>query len=370
MNILLLSTGGQIGGEETFTKNLAVALLNRSNKVWVASGGDIQTKGLMKANIPVAEICITGRNPVGIIKGVVEVRSFIRENKIDIVHCQAVGPAIMGSLICFFNLRQGEKWIYHDHGINTLTYRWLPFLLNYLDLTVTCSDFELVRLKSNGVNDSKIIRIHSGINQMEYAYVKDKTETGNNVRRELMISEAAYVIGYIGRLSPEKGCDLIIPAFSRILEENEKARLLIVGDGIMRSVLQEKVNSLKLSEKVIFTGFRSDISKLLCSMNLLIQPSLRETFSITILEAMAMGIPIIASDAGGNPEQIIPHYNGYLFETGNYLDLSNYILKMMKNLNSADFGKNGKQIIDKYLNIKRMVDQIEFYYKENKKVCE
>jgi glycosyltransferase involved in cell wall biosynthesis len=84
---------------------------------------------------------------------------------------------------------------------------------------------------------------------------------------------------------------------------------------------------------------------------------------------MGAGIPVIASDTGGTPEQIIHNFNGYLFETGNYVDLSQKILLMIDNKNASSLGLNGKEFIDKYLNEKRMVDEIEAYYKNKLRIC-
>jgi L-malate glycosyltransferase len=366
MNILLVSTGGHIGGEETFTRNLAVALMSRGYKVWVAPGGEVQMNDLIKRQISVADIDIKGRSIKGLYKGAKAIKNFVRENKINVVHCQAAGPAIMGGIMKKMNWTQGEKWIYHDHGINKMTYKWLPIFLNLLDLSIANSDYELIKLKSNRVKDSKIVRIHNGIDPKEYDFTEvEKNINRKEIRKEFGILEHEFVIGYIGRLSPEKGCDLFLPALNKVLAKELNVKLLIVGDGILRAAMQEEMKSGNLEEKIIFTGFRSDIPKILCCFDILILPSYMETFSLTTIQAMGAGIPVIASNVGGNPEQIIPHFNGFLFETGNYIDLSIKIIDMIKNENIKKMGENGKELVEKYLNASRMVDEIEFYYSNN-----
>ena len=365
MNILLISTGGHIGGEETFTRNLAMALITRNYKVWVATGGNVQMSDLMKWNIPIANIYIKGRSLTGLYKGAKRIRTFVRENKIDIVHCQAAGPAIMGGIVKKMHWTFGEKWIYHDHGLKKLTYKWLPVFLNSLDLTITNSDYELIKLKSNRVKDARIVRVHNGIDPNEYGFKDDmKRKHQTEIRKEFGVQTDTYLLGYIGRLSPEKGCDLLISAFTKVLENKSNVRLLIIGDGILRSSLEKKVKFFEISEKVIFTGFRSDIPKILSCLNCLILPSYTETFSLTTIQAMGAGIPVIASDTGGNPEQIISNFNGYLFETGNYLDLSKKILKMINSKKDEYMGNNGKLLVEEYLNENRMVNEIEFYYRK------
>ncbi len=364
MNILLISTGGHIGGEETFTKNLASSLLARGYKVWVAPGGKVQMDDLIKWQIPIADIDIKGRNLKGLFKGAKEIKIFVQKNKIDIVHCLAAGPAIMGGFIKKMHWNQGEKWIYYGIGINRLTYKWLPIFLNLLDLSIVCSDFELLKFKLNRIKESKIVRVHHGIDHKVYGFEDyEKNYNRKEIRKELGILENEFIIGYIGRLSPEKGCDLIIPAFIKVIEKESSVKLLIVGDGILRNAMQEQVKTNHLGDKVIFTGFRTDIPKVLCCLDSLVLPSYMEAFSLTSIQAMGVGIPVIASDAGGNPEQVIPNFNGYLFETGNYDDLSKKTIELISNEKSKTMGNNGKELVEKYLNAGRMVNEIEFYYK-------
>ena len=364
MNILLASTGNNIGGEETFTRNLALSLLSRGHRVWVAVGGKVPGEDSIRRNIPIADMDIKGRGLISLLKGAREIRKFIREFNIDIVHCQAVGPAIMGGIILKLRWNQGEKWFYHGHGINKYTYKWLPFILNIFDLSITVSDFELIKLKSNGVKDSKIVRVHNGIDPKIFGFEqKEKDINNSKIRTELGIDKNEYIVGYIGRLSPEKGCDLIIPAIKCVLEKKKLIRLVIVGDGVMKNIMKHEVEKSNIGKQVIFTGFRSDIPKVLCCFDSLILPSYMETFSLTTLQAMGVGIPVIASDTGGNPEQVVPNFNGVLFKVGDYIDLSDKIIDIIDNENSIKLGNNGKELIKKYLNEDRMVDEIEFYYK-------
>lgn len=363
MNILLASTGGHIGGEETFTRNLAISLINRGHNVWVAPGGDIQLNDLVNSNIPLAEIDIKGRSLWRLFKGASNIKSFIVENSIDIVHCQSVGPALMGVIITRMKGRKGEKWIYHGHGIKSLTYKWFPPLLNSLDFTITCSDHEQIKLKSCGVIEDRIVRVHNGINPDDFTFTyKIKEDLRTKFRKEFGINENDFLLGYIGRLSPEKGCDLIIPTIHKLRNSIPSVRFVIVGDGILREDLEREVSRLNLKDKVIFAGFRSDIPGILTCLDTLVLPSYRETFSLTSLQAMGSGIPVIASDAGGNPEQVINNFNGFLFETGSIDSFVGRINQMYESKKRSEMGYNGRMLVEKYLNTNRMVDEIEYIY--------
>lgn len=365
MKILLLSTGGHIGGEETFTRNLAEALSGRGNEVLAATGGQIQKKDLQERGIPVADVEIRQRSIQGLLKGASRLKRYIEEIKPDVVHCQAAGPAIMGGIILKTSGRRKEKWIYHDHGINKLTYNWLPFFLNALYLTITNSDFELTRLKAHGVRTSKITRIHNGIEPMDFTFPEEKRNAmKRKYREEFGISDDDFVLGYIGRLSPEKGCDLLLSALRSSVKSKKEIKLLIVGDGIMREKLRQEAIEYNLDSKVAFAGFRSDIPGILTCIDVLVLPSYMETFSLTTLQAMGAGVPVIASDTGGNPEQVVNNFNGFLFETGNYKAFAERIVEMTNRSDRNIMGDNGKALVEKYLNASRMVDEIEYYYKK------
>lgn len=119
-----------------------------------------------------------------------------------------------------------------------------------------------------------------------------------------------------------------------------------------------------MEERVVFAGFRSDIPGMLSCIDVLVLPSYMETFSLTTLQAMGAGVPVIASDTGGNPEQVINNFNGFLFETGNSDAFAGRIVEMIHKSDRNNMGNNGKMLVEKYLNASRMVDEIGYYYKK------
>ncbi len=125
-------------------------------------------------------------------------------------------------------------------------------------------------------------------------------------------SNGIYGITYIGRLVPEKGVELLIDAFESIANKYH-TKLSIVGDGDSRDSLEEQVEKKNLSEKVTFYGQQSDVSHYLEQTDIFVYPSVcQEVFGISLVEAMAYGIPCIANAVGGIPEVIDDKINGYL----------------------------------------------------------
>ena len=365
LNILLASTGGHIGGEETFTRNLALALIGRGHKIWVAPGGPVQAEDLQRNGIPVAQLAISGRSPWGLLKGALAIKNFVRDNNIDIIHCQAAGPAIMGAISKTLHLSSGKKlWLWHDHGVSQRTYSWLPFFLNRLDQSVANSDYELIKLMGNGVKSEKICRIHNGIDLKLWDLPEDqKQENRCEIRKKYQIPDDAPVWGYVGRLSPEKGCDLFLAAYLKIMRQCPGAYFLIVGDGKMSEELKQSFRNSAFPDHVRFCGFQTEMTRYLSALDVLIMPSYMETFSLTVLQAMALRIPVVGTDVGGNPEQIYPEYDGLLCEKGNADGLADAVLRLLREPETRhSMGNTGVNIIRGYLNIDRMIDQIEATY--------
>lgn len=117
----------------------------------------------------------------------------------------------------------------------------------------------------------------------------------NEKRKELQL-EDKYVIGHVGRFQTQKNHTFLIDIFKGVADKYENAVLLLVGDGELRPSLEKKVNHLGLSDKVIFTGVRADISDLMQAMDVFVFPSLYEGLPVTLIEAQASGLPCVVSD--------------------------------------------------------------------------
>ena len=132
-------------------------------------------------------------------------------------------------------------------------------------------------------------------------------------RRAVALPESAWVIGALGRLSPEKGLDTLIAALPAIREQVAEARLLLVGEGPERDALERQARDLQVADRVTFAGFRDDVATVLQALDCLAVPSRNEGCPNAVLEAMAVGVPVIASDIPGMQEVILPKKTGLVF---------------------------------------------------------
>jgi glycosyltransferase involved in cell wall biosynthesis len=137
-----------------------------------------------------------------------------------------------------------------------------------------------------------------------------------DVRRELRIPTNAYVVGYVGRLSPEKNLNTLMEAFSLFTKQSKgvKSRLLVVGDGPEKENLKNRIFSLKADNDVVFTGFRYDVPRLLNAFDVFVLPSKTEGSPIALLEAMASGKAIVASNIPAIREIVENGKEAILFE--------------------------------------------------------
>lgn len=363
MRILLLSTGGSIGGEETFTRNLALTLMGKGHYVEMAVGGKIQKDDVIKNGIIVADIDVTSRNPIGIIKAAKNLTEYVNKHHIDIVHAQAIGPALMG-IVAKKLFKCHTPWIWHNHGITEFSYKFVVRRLNSLDKIIANSDYVSEQLKGHGVTPSVIQRIHNGINTKEFSVSDDKVlSIKESIRTEFGIPKDSFVVIYVGRLSPEKGVEVLLNGFEKLHSKNNNIRCLIVGNGPQKNELISMIQNFTSKENVIFAGFRKDIRDLVATSNILVLPSHIETFSLTTLQAFATGTVCVCSDVGGTPEQILDKFNGRLFQDNDFNQLASILEELSSQKQEIEYLKaNAKELSDSYLNIDRMALEIENLY--------
>lgn len=135
--------------------------------------------------------------------------------------------------------------------------------------------------------------LHNAIDAAAYSFDESKRKA---VRSALKIPQNALVLGHVGRFMPQKNHAFLLDIFAAVAKKEANARLLLIGDGDLRPGMEERARQLKLSDRVIFTGVRSDVNELLQAMDLFVLPSLYEGLSIALVEAQASGLPCVISD--------------------------------------------------------------------------
>ena len=135
--------------------------------------------------------------------------------------------------------------------------------------------------------------VNNAIDAAQYSYCPTRKM---EIRRSLHIAENAFVVGHVGRFSPVKNHAFLLDVFDQLRRENERAVLLLVGDGDLRSSMEEKAKIMGLEDHVLFTGVRNDVCDLMQAMDVFVFPSLYEGLPVSLVEAQAAGLPCLISD--------------------------------------------------------------------------
>jgi len=172
-------------------------------------------------------------------------------------------------------------------------------------------------LRGFGVSDEKIVNVFNGI-KTDLFFSTDRKKA----REKLALEQDIPIILFIGRFSEEKGVENLISAFDKITDDS--ANLLLIGDGPLKAKIEKQVYALKLTKKVKFIGElkQSELPDWINAANLLCLPSKREGWPNIVMESLACGVPVVASNVGAIPEIITSEEYGYLAEPNNAEDLA------------------------------------------------
>lgn len=278
-------------------------------------GREIRRMGYSYVTVPVA------LNPKGDLVRVWRVahrlHSYLKKGSYDIVHTHGYFADICGQLAA---LMLGVRGISTCHGfidndIKLRIYNRLDrYALRLCKTVIAVSEMIKEELVSNGFNNSKITVIQNAVSPSCSA---DEFDSRRKEKRYLLhIAPDECVIGYLGRLSVEKGLACLLKAVSELLDSGMRIKLVIVGDGPERGVLEEQVKANQLVNNVIFTGFQTDPENWYPAFDIFALPSLTEGTPLALLESMASGVPVIASAVGGVPKVVVDGVNGLLVPPG------------------------------------------------------
>ncbi len=140
-------------------------------------------------------------------------------------------------------------------------------------------------------NNFKVL--NNAINAKDYTF---NLNLRNDKRKEFGISDNSILVGHVGRFFPQKNHEFLIDIFNQFHKDHPNSYLMLVGEGELKTSIQDKVNTLGLEDNVIFTGLRSDVNDLLQAMDIFLFPSLYEGLPVSIVEAQAAGLPCLISD--------------------------------------------------------------------------
>lgn len=193
--------------------------------------------------------------------------------------------------------------------------------------------------------------IHNGIDSESVRVNVERSR----IRSDWKVSDAFPLIGVIGRLTRIKGQDILLRAIAHIHRSNRTLKVVVIGEGPERTRLQELAITLGIENATIFAGHRNDVYDCINAIDIFVLPSLHEGLPMVLLEAMALGSPVIASRVGGVPEVIEHRNNGLLFSAGSDQELAENLLLLLGNRELAvRLGEEGRKRVRAQFNAEIM----------------
>ena len=220
-------------------------------------------------------------------------------------------------------------------------------------------------LIAEGYDSTRISVIRNGLDLSRFTPGGD----GSWLRRELGLPDEAPLVAMLSRLSRMKGVEDFLDAAATLTERFPEAHFLVIGDTIAhdgsqyRRELESRVRHLGLGKRVIFTGFRLDVPRLLSAITVSVLPSLSEGLSNTILESMAAGAPVVATRVGGSPEALEDGVDGLLIPPADSAALSRAISWVLEHPEaSRDMGRRARARVAEEFSLQRMIRETECLY--------
>jgi glycosyltransferase involved in cell wall biosynthesis len=293
---------------------------------------------------------------------------YVNRHAIDIVHTDYSRD--------LFTLVPAKKWckptplVLHKH-VGTIRPKNLPvhpYLYRNVDFVIAISRvIEKNLLETHPLRPEQVGIIHHGIDMDRFKPEGDKR---HRVRTELGIGEDELVVGIVGRLQESKGHLQFLEVAKRVLPDFPRTRFVIVGEATRgedeeANAILEKIEGAGLGDRMILTGYRDDVPDVLGAMDVFLFPTHSEAFGLVIVEAMAMGVPVVSADCDGVPDIVVEGETGLLADPRDVTALTDAIGSLLEDDElRKSFGQSGMRRARELFSEDRMCGEMEDLYKD------
>ena len=290
--------------------------------------------------------------------------TLIKQQKTDLLHLHGYGATNFGRLA---SLLTGIPNIVHEHAVlsNQPFYQTIadtvlsPLTTKAIAVSEPVREFMISRRK---IKPEKLETVIIGLPLAEFQ--APEPSQLEESRQQLGIYADEKIVSVVGRLDTQKGQIYLLQAAVSILKEFPKTRFLIVGDGPDMSMLKSYAEQEGISNQVIFTGFRKDVSVLISLSDVIAMPSLWEGFPLTVLEAMNLKKPVVGTPAPGIPDVITDWETGFIVPFKNSEMLAEKIIELLKNMPLAcKMGDRAWEVCQNY-DISNSIQRLDEIYRE------
>jgi glycosyltransferase involved in cell wall biosynthesis len=260
----------------------------------------------------------------------------------------------------------GIPWVAVSHGVTDegLKVRMYWFadraLIRRADRIVAVSEARCRILRAEGCLPSRLITIHNAV-----AMPDPHAEDSRAIRKALGLDAAAPVAAVVGRLSPEKGQEYFLEAMTDVAKAIPGVAALIVGEGQEEERLRARTDELGLGGVVKFVGYRRDMDAVYPAVDVLVLPSLSEGLPMVALEAMARGIPVVATRVGGVPEAVEDGHSGLLVPSADPRALARAVVTLLLDpVRRRAMGEAGRERVARCFSIGARAEQVLSLYED------
>lgn len=359
MKILQLITELHPAGAERIVANLSLGLKDKGYDITVVSLQPLPKNRtivdeLENHHIPVESLNVTKFTPLRIFR----LCKLIKKLKLDIVHAHLFHANITSRITSIF-IPKNYKIINTIHISEKRKSKWWHFVVDKLTYQLCDQQTAVSDAAKNhyshktGIAPEKISVIHNGINPPKKLNKNDITK----LRKEWGFEDCSKVIGSVGRLDWQKGYDIlfkILPCLSTKIPDGKTWGVIILGEGPKRQELEALAKKIPANIKVILPGYRKDAAEGIGAFDLFVMPSRYEGFGLTLIEAMAHGIPILSSNVDSLPEILNNYKNGLTIEFAD-INQEKIIENILKMINAgfidAEFNYSIEKMVNNYISL-------------------
>jgi glycosyltransferase involved in cell wall biosynthesis len=367
MNILFLSTHLNYGGITSYLISLALSLQKKGNKVFIASSGGDARPALDRAGITCLTIPIRTKCEVspGVLVSFLKLKKELKDSSIDIIHSHTRVTQVLGF---FLAKALHAGFVSTCHGFFKLRFSRLVFPA-WGQQVIAISQPVAEHLRRDfKIKPDNISVIHNGIDFERFKVVD--IEEKKRIKKEFNLPADRLIVAMVARLSQVKGHTYFIQAMPDILKELPDTIFLIAGDGKLKESLVSQVEALKFSRSVFFLPIQGQTPRILSVIDCLVSPSLQEGLGLSIIEAQAAGVPVVAFAVGGIVSLIEDAKTGLLASPQDVRSLSAAVVRMLKDANLRHYIiKNAQENININFNVARMVEETLAVYSRIKGKC-
>jgi glycosyltransferase involved in cell wall biosynthesis len=352
LRIVQYITPSQIGGAELHVAALSERLQARGHQVLVVCPrGRPLAAELTARGLPMRTPRTAGKlDPVTLVQLV----RWLRRDRADVIHTHLSTASLLGSIAARI---AGVPSLATVHGLNTHT------CFRFANRIIAVSHAVKRHLVAQGIPDERVMVVHNGVDLRSLA----RPSSRERLCREWGIAESAPLLVTVGRLVPTKGHRDLLQALRLLVQDPrwQQLRLLVVGTGVLLGQLQTEAAQAGLADRVVFAGFQRDVLPFVHAANVFVLPSTQEGLSLSALEAMALGKPVVACRVGGTPEVVADEETGLLVSPGRPEELAAALARLLGHPAEAErMGAQGERRARCMFDLEQMVSRIEAVYGE------